>query len=111
MSNSLLAFESFLVSDVDDIAGPDVAHQELFSSEGFGSLLFFNNGLDVLSGWHGSVHGWHDQGEHDVGVIPSFLTGFSGFVIQSLARDPILIEGSFVECRTTRLVPDDNVVT
>lgn len=110
VSNSLLAFESFLVSNVDDIAGPDVAHQELFFSEGFGSLLFFNNGLDVLFGWHGSVHRRDDQREHDIGVIPSFLTWLSGFVIQSLTRDPILVEGSFVEGWTTRLVPDNNVV-
>ena len=71
MGDSLFTFESFLVCDIDDISRSDVAHQEFFFSEGFGSLLFFNNSFDVLSGWHGSVHGWDDQREHDVGIVPS----------------------------------------
>lgn len=77
MCDSLFTFESLLVSDVDNVTASDVGHQELFSSEGFLSLLFFNKGSDVLSGCHLSAHGWDDEREHKVWIFPFWLTWFS----------------------------------
>lgn len=57
VGNSLFAFKSLLISNVDEISGPDVGHKELFSSEGFLSLFLLNYALDVVPGFHGSVHG------------------------------------------------------
>jgi hypothetical protein len=57
MSDSLFAFKSLLISNINNISRPDVGHKELFSSEGFLSLFLLNYALDVLPGFHGSVHG------------------------------------------------------
>jgi hypothetical protein len=110
VSNSLFAFEGFLISDIDDISRPDVSHEELFFSERLCTLLFFNKCFDVLSWCHFLVHWWNNQWEHNIGIIPRCLAGLSGFMIEFLARNPILVEGSFVKNRAPGLVSDDDVI-
>ena len=57
MSDSLFAFKSLLISNINNISRSDVSHKELFSSEGFLCLFLLNYTLNIMSWFHGSVHG------------------------------------------------------
>lgn len=111
MSDSLLTLESLLIGDIDNISGSNISHEKLFSSERFLSLLFLDNSFNVLFRWHGFVHGWYDEREHEIRIIPLRLSWFSGFMIEFISWDPILIKCSFIECRSTWLISNNNIVT
>lgn len=57
MSDSLLALKSLLISNINNISGPDISKNELFFSEGFLFFLFFYDCFNVLSGGHLFGHG------------------------------------------------------
>lgn len=97
MSDCLIALESLLISDINDISRTDVSQQIFLAAKSFFSFLLLDNCLYVVFKGARLVHRGDKFGIYNVRIIPFRLARFTMLVVRPLLRNPVLIVSGLIE--------------
>lgn len=107
MGHCLLILEGLLKGDIDDVTWTNFGEKVLFAAYRFLFFLLFDNRAYEMSMRYRFVERRYEFRKDRIGIVPTWKTWFSFFMIETLSGYPIFIIGCFVESGTSRDVPDD----